>query len=394
MTRLYMSKITWVNLLHFYQPPTADNETVALAAAKSYKRIIGALRRNPQIKFTVNLTGCLLEKLDKLGYNDLIAGIKSLYGKKQIELTGTAAFHPLLPLLPAEEIKNNLEANQKILKKYFGEKFEAKGFFSPELAYSPALAKIISAYGYDWLMLDEISATGKLNQIDFNKLYQEKNTGLKICFRSRKLSRSYTPKTIFDLINQNYAGLAITATDAELYGLRHEDFTGTFEKLLHREEIETKTVSEFLAGLKNEITIAPVASSWESTEAELKKGLPYALWQNKSNKIQKLLWQLADLAISAVNEHERDANYSWARFHLNRGLASCTFWWASARDFKLFGGISWNPDEIERGLNELVKSIRALTAPKSLTAKIASEKLYIKIKTLIWRKHWHYYWGK
>jgi len=387
-----MPKITWINILHFYQPPTADNETVAMAAAKSYQRIIGALQRNPRIKFTANLTGCLLEKLDKLGYHGLLNDLKILRERGQIELTGTAAFHPLLPLLPAAEIKNNIKANQQILKKYFGENFNAQGFFPPELAYGPDLAEIISSYGFKWLMLDEISATGKLNQINFNKLYREKHTGLKICFRSRELSRSYAPKTIFDLIDQNYTGTAITATDAELYGLRHEDHTATFEKLLKRPEIETKTVSEFLAGLPDEIAIVPVASSWESTEAELNQGLPYALWQNKNNQIQKLLWQLADLAISTVNQYRHDGNYVWARHHLDRGLASCTFWWASARDFKLFDALAWSPDEIERGLNELIRSIRALADPATKPAKIAGEKLYIKIKTLIWHKHWHYYW--
>ena len=58
-----MAKITWVNLLHFYQPPTADSETVMEAAEKSYRRISGALRKNPRVKFSVNLTGCLLERL-------------------------------------------------------------------------------------------------------------------------------------------------------------------------------------------------------------------------------------------------------------------------------------------------------------------------------------------
>ncbi|MDO8593041.1 MAG: hypothetical protein Q7R92_04740 [bacterium] len=389
---LHMTKLTWINILHFYQPPTADNETVILAAEKSYKRIIGALKRNPKIKFTVNLAGCLLEKSDKLGYQNLISDIKMLHDNRQIELTGTAAFHSLLPLLPAGEIKRNIETNQAILKKYFGESFSPAGFFSPELAYSAGLAAIIKSYGYQWLMLDEISAMGELNKINFTKSYREKNTGLKICFRSRALSRSYTAKTIFNLINGGFTGTAITATDAELYGLRHEDHSGTFEKLLHRSELETKTVSEFLAGLPDEIAISPIASSWESTQAELKKGLPYALWQNKNNKIQKLLWQLAELAIGTVNGHQADRNYSWARHHLDRGLASCTFWWASARDFELFGGLAWNPDEIERGLNELIRSIRALTAPDSKQAKIAGEKLYIKIKTLIWHKHWHYYW--
>jgi len=52
-----VNKITWVNLLHFYQPPTADNETVVQAAEKSYRRIINALIRNPNIKFTINIAG-------------------------------------------------------------------------------------------------------------------------------------------------------------------------------------------------------------------------------------------------------------------------------------------------------------------------------------------------
>jgi len=389
-----MPKITWINILHFYQPPTADNETVVQAVEKSYQRIIGALKRNPEIKFTLNLTGCLMEKLDRLGYHGLLNDLKDLLNRGQIELTGTAAFHPLLPLLPEEEIKNNLKANQKILKKYFGENFSPPGFFSPELAYDGKLMKIIKAYGYRWVIMDEISALGKLNKINHHNLYRDKNTGLKICFRGRKLSKSYVPKNIFELISKKLPGLAITATDAELYGLRHGDQTATFEKLLKRPEIKTLTVSEFLNSLKEEKELKPLAASWESTEAELKKNLPFKLWCNEKNPIQKTLWQLAGLAISAVKEHRRDANQTWARNHLDRGLSSCTFWWASARDFKLFGAVSWNPDEIEKGATELIKSVRTLADPKTRPVKIAAEKLYLKIKRLIWHKHWRYYWEK
>ncbi len=389
-----MRKIILINLLHFYQPPSAGDETVVEAAEKSYKKIISALKRNPEIKFTINIAGCLLERLEILGYHELISDLKKMFESGQIELTGSAAFHPILPLLPDDEIKRNIEANQKIFKKYFGENFKAAGFFPPELAYSRNLCEIISSYGYEWIALDEISAYGKLNQVDFSRLYIEKSAGMKICFRSRQLSKSYAPKAIFDLINSGFSGIAITATDAELYGLRHEDFTGTFEKLLKRPEIETKTASEFLAGLKHGISISPVASSWESSEDELKKSMPYALWKNKKNKIQKLLWKLAYSAIGSVNQYKDDANFFWSRRHLDRGLASCAFWWASARDFKLLGSVSWNPDEIEKGAEELIKSVRAISDPKSKSAKIKAEKLYIKIKTLIWHKHWNYYWLK
>lgn len=387
-------KLTWVNLLHFYQPPTASNETVIEAAEKSYRLIIDALKKNPRIKFTINLAGCLLEKLNQLGYRSLIADIKILKDKKQIELTGTAAFHPILPLIPEGEIIKNIEANQEILKKYFGKNFSAQGFFLPELAYAAKTAEIIAGFGYRWIILDEIAANGKLNIIDFSKLYLDKNSGLKIFFRSRLLSKSYVPKTILDLITLNYGGLAATATDAELYGLRHNDNDRVLEKLLGQPTLITLTVSEFLAGLKEKVEIRPLASSWESSTGELKRGAPFTLWLNDKNKIQKLLWQLANLAIATVNRHQNDANYSWARLHLNKGLSSCTFWWASARDFKLFGSISWNPDEIERGANELIKSLRSLAQLSTRTDKIAGERLYLKIKRLIWHKHWHYYWLK
>lgn len=385
-------EITWVNLLHFYQPPTADQETVIEATEKSYQRIVGALKKNPKIKFTLNLTGCLLEKLEKAGCRNLIADLKYLHDKRRIELTGTAAFHPILPLLPEREIRRNIEINQKILKKFFGGNFRARGFFLPEMAYGAKTAGIIADLGFNWIALDEISAAGKLNKLDYHKLYLEKNTGLKIFFRQRLISKSYLPETIFNLLRQNYQGLILTATDAELYGLRHNDPRRAFEKLLGRREIKTLTVSEFLAGRREKVRLAPLASSWESTAAELKRKAPFVLWHNDKNKIHQLLWRLANLAIAAVNQRQADANYSWARFHLDRGLSSCTFWWASARDFKLFSPVSWNPDEIERGLNELIKSIRSLAEPKTKATKIAAEKLYIKIKQLIWQKHWRYHW--
>ena len=36
-------KIVWVNLMHFYQPPTASDQAVIEAAEKSYLRVIKAL---------------------------------------------------------------------------------------------------------------------------------------------------------------------------------------------------------------------------------------------------------------------------------------------------------------------------------------------------------------
>jgi len=245
------------------------------------------------------------------------------------------------------------------------------------------------------LLLDEIAYNGRFNQVDFNKVYYDANSKMKVVFRSRKYSKCYVPNFLRDEIKKkNYNNLYITATDAELYGLRHIDHTAVFEDLLEDEKLTTLTISEFISRHKAVEKIKPLACSWESTEKELKEGKPYILWYDKDNDIQQKLWELANLVYQTAEQYKRDNNYGWARWHLVRGLASCTFWWASAKDFRLFGPISWSPDEIERGSNELIRAIRVLDDVATRKIKIKAEKLYIEIKQMVWKKHWKYYWKK
>ena len=396
----------WTNFLHIYQPANSDGHVIKEATEMSYMRLVRALEEHPQIKFTMNITGCLFLRWEEMGYQDLIKRIARLIKKGQIDLTGTAAYHPIIPLIPEKEAISQIKENEVILKKHLGATFKPRGFFFPEMAYSPESAKIVKSLGYEWMILDEIANNGKIGKTDFDRIYRDENSGLLIVLRSRKYSNSYVPVTVLKLLDKNIEqekkGLKpteeniVTATDGELYGLRYIDHTGEFEKLLKRKDIKTATVSEFIDARKENITdIKPSAHSWESSEAELEKNDPFNLWQEKNNTVQKKLWQLANLAIETIEENKTDNNYHWARWHLVRGLASCTFWWASARDFqKMFGPISWNPDQIERGTNELVRAIRALEDVETREAKVKAEKLFIAIKKMIWERHWVYYWKK
>ena len=129
-------------------------------------------------------------------------------------------------------------------------------------------------------------------------------------------------------------------------------------------------------------------SNWESTKQEIKNNQPYALWQGQ-NKLHEALWCLADTAQNILDKNIKDKNYQWARWHFARGLASCTFWWASGRDFrKVFGPIAWNPDEVEKNINELARAIRSLQSPKTKNDKITFEKLQNQTKALLWQIHW------
>ncbi|MEI7452214.1 MAG: polysaccharide deacetylase family protein [Candidatus Falkowbacteria bacterium] len=382
----------WINFLHLYQPANTDAYHVKEATEKSYLRLVRALEEHPEIKFTLNITGCLFLRFEELGYTDLIERLKKLLDKGQIEITGTAAYHGLLPLLPEEEIIAQIKENEDILRKYFGADFKPRGFFMPEMAYGVTAAKIIKQLGYEWIVLDEIAFNGKLNQVDFSKVYLDENSGLKIVFRSRAFSNSYIPDKLIDFFDGE--NLIITGTDAELYGLRHEDPTAELEKVLKVKSFSTELFSEFVA--KAELVKAkPVACSWESNESDLRKNEPYILWWNKKNKIQIALWDFANFTQKVIADNKADDNYVWARWHLVRGLASCTFWWASGHDFTHnFGPNAWSPDDIERGLSEFIRAIRSLHDVTTRSTKIKAEKVYIKIKAMIWQQHWKNHWKK
>lgn len=374
----------WINFLHLYQPMNADAFVIKEATEKSYYRIVRALEEN-NIKFTLNINGCLLVRLDELGFNDLIARVGVLIEQGKVELTGNAMYHPLLPLVEKEEVKKQIQESIKIHNKYFPG-YKPKGFFLAEMAYSPEVAKIIKNFGFEWIILDEIACNGKLKSCDTKKIYSDKNSGLKIIFRSRKNSDGFPPDSLKKEIEKNK--VIITATDGELYGLRHIDHTAEFEKMLKNKNLETQLISDYISMQEGKILITPVLCSWESIEKELKDRQPFALWNGRKNKIQKELWKLADFAWKMVEENKNDKKYSAARWHLVRGLASCTFWWASGRKLGSFGQTAWNPDEIEKGINELIRAIRSLDSGKLNKDKIKAEKMCAKLREMIWVKHW------
>lgn len=189
-------------------------------------------------------------RLDELGYGDLIKRINKLVKKGQIELVGSAAYHALLPLMPVAEIKKQIRENELFLEKYFG-RYKMRGFFLPEMAYNSEAAKIIKSFGYQWIMLSEIAYNGKLNSVDFNKVYQDKTSNLKVIFRSRAFSKCYVPSCLLEKIKNDKNGLYITATDGELYGLRHIDHGKELEKLLKRKNCKLRPSQNLLAERKS-----------------------------------------------------------------------------------------------------------------------------------------------
>ena len=380
----------WLNFLHFYQPPTAADDQIHEVVKSSYQSWADFLIKHKNIKVTANFSGCLIERLFNMGYLKLLKQFSGLVRRGQLELVESAAFHPLLPLLPEKEIIKQIRINHDINRSRLGAVYSPQGFFLPEMAYSPAVGEIIGRFNYHYLLLDQIALTGSIKDpIDNGNHYKIKNSELMVVFRDRKLSQSFVPKAIDlrSIKNKNANEVIITATDGELYGHHYWNWWLPYARVIKNRKITTATLSEYFKSPRAIKEIVPCPSSWESSEKELKKGVPFALWYNPKNKIHQLLWQLANFALELNYANINDQDHFSARLHLEKGLASCTFWWASGRDFELFGAPAWHPEEIEKGALELLRSVRSLKSVDAVI-KIKAEKMFLAVHQAVWFKHW------
>ena len=338
------------------------------------------------------MNASLLECLNEFGYNSLIKEIEKLVLKGKIELAISAAYHPILALVPFEESVRQIKISQEANKKFFPQ-IKAKGFFFPEMVYDKKTAVYLKKIGIKWIILDELAYNGKFDKIDYTKNYIDKNSGLRIIFRSRKYSRDYPPKIILDLLKkkENFSKIVVSGTDAELYGDRHIDYTGDFYHAVRNRQVESLTVSEFLRDLKEKEIVNPKIASWDSSEKMLKEKQTLYFWNNPKNRIHRKMWELANFALKTVGQNRKDKNYKWARKRLDMGISSCSYWWASQENISLWNNPAWHPDLIIIGSKNLVRSVRSLDSI-SISQKLKAEKIFLKITELVWTKHWKKYY--
>jgi len=380
------NKITWVNFLHIYQPPWQDQGVIDQIAAQSYEYLLMLLERYRQFRVTLNVCGNLLEQLQTIRPL-IIKELKKVVARGQVELTGTAKFHALLPLIAEREVVRQIKLNQESLKKFFGQT-KISGFYFPEMAFSPSAAKVVKSMGYKWLILDPIHLG---TSVELDTLYTLNKLGLKIVFRERKISKQYPPEVIFNLLTKSAASKTIiSAHDGETYGHFHEDWQGHIEKVIQNPRVEMITVSQYLKSLTKKKSVSLRSATWETTEKDLKAGHPWLLWDDPKNKIHRHLWQLVKLSSDLIKKYPQDKSWQWARQHLDQGLSSCSFWWSTGKKPSPFSSLTWSPEMIDNGVEELIRVARSLSRATK-AEKIKAEKIYLEVKKNTWIKHWNKY---
>jgi len=371
----------WANFLHFYQPANQQPDILEAIVAQSYRPIIEGIKNHKDVHLTININGALFELLHKYGYEDLIKDLRDLVTEGRIEITGSAKYHALLPLISDEEIIRQIELNTETLKHFLGD-YTPNGFFAPEMAYDERVGKIIENLGFKWIILDEISCGGEVGHVDYSQIYKIYNTNLKVFFRDRRLSNLImsaivrSRETLLDAMQKDMAtgNYIVTAMDAETFGHHRPGLEKMLFEIFETKEFELTKISDLEKFYKLKEEISPARATWASSKEDIEHNIQFLSWNDPENIIHKWQWAFTNLVLAEVqNMDQKHPRYEIVRKKMDIGIASDHFWWASAKPW-------WSLEMIEYGAYTLLDTLRHIPDVKP---KIIEEgrDLYEKIIT-------------
>lgn len=369
----------WINFLHIYQPLNQKPLVLQAVVNESYRPIVEILKRNPSAKIVLNINAVLSELLIEHGYEDLVKSITELVQGEQIELTDSAKYHVILPLLSDSDIKRQIEVNYETNRKIFGSSYSPKGFFPPEMAFDNRIAKILHELGYEWVLADELT-TYKVPSAK-QKGIPMTQEGLYVFTRDRHMSN-----TIMSGVTRNardYLQLSkhvqkpyfVTGMDGETFGHHRPGLEKTLEQLLGSKGVTTQTPSSYLLGQKGKIKsfkFVPELCSWASSQKDVENGIPLLTWDDPENEIHKMQHKFINKITELVHSvSDNDKNYPEIMNKYDVALASDQYFWASAKPW-------WSIEMIE---SELAKALEILPLLPNLSKKDESflNNLYSRI---------------
>ena len=389
--------IYWAQLLHFYQPPTQVPSVLGKICDESYRPLLQVFEEYPNSRATINFNGVLTDMLLDCGHKGVIDGFRSLAENGQLEFTGTGKYHPILPLIPREEVKRQIDLNTQTNRRSFGKAYAPQGFFPPEMCYSQEILQPVIKSGYRWIILSGI-ACPLAWPLDI--IYKAECNGQEIAvfFRDDVLSNRISFQDLaakeFIAHLEEWQGkreniYVVTAMDAETYGHHIQDWERTFLASVYEElelpaepleevkqakalagqhaalltngeaagKIQMVTISQLLDLFPQGQPVEPRPSSWSTTADDIQAGNYYPLWQGRENEVHRLQWAHLNICIELVNKalecadnEESRHSATIARGLLDRAEHSCQMWWASCRPM-------WDINLIHMGLLDQLRTV-------------------------------------
>jgi len=374
--------IYWAPLLHMYQPTFQDRGVLRQIDKECYKPLLKMLEEHDNVKISLNINSVLIDMLYEFDLGDTIEILHNLENSNKIEITGTAKFHPILPLIPQKEIEHQIEIHEETIRNEF-EQWERGGFFPPEMAIGSQVAKVIRELGYKWVIFSGIACPVEWPT---DQIYTSPD-GLKLFFRDDILSNKISFNNITaEGFVEEIKGMAkenkdskqkdkylITAMDSETFGHHIKKYeriflSKAFELINDQKEIKIEFISELSKFFPiNKEMIIPKDSSWSTSYNDMMVNIPYPLWDHPDNRVHTLYWKIVRSLNNLMNLIDKlDLKQNWdverhhdtSRWFYDRGICSDTTWWGNPDRG------TWSPNLVYKGIELLMRS--ALNAQLTL----------------------------
>jgi hypothetical protein len=411
-----MGSIYWASLLHFYQPPIQIPEVLRKVVDESYRPLIDVFAQHPHAKAAVNINGVLTEMLYESGYEDVIDGLRELGLRGQIEFVGSAKYHAILPLINDHEQRRQIRRNHLTNRHFFGDAYQPRGFFPPEMCYDKSFLDPMLDLGHEWVIMSGVACPAPWPRDVIYETTSKDGLQAAVIFRDDVLSNKISFQDLdgrgfVDHLREAHGDgegdmYIVTAMDAETFGHHIENWDQLFlaeayeavapyEEVVQTRSLATSTrtlletmprdasahdrvvsvtISELFDHFPRVSSIEPRPSSWSTTHDDIEQGVPYPLWQAPGNYIHKLQWEHVEIALELVSKAQELADTAVSQRHaeIARGLMdpalhSCQFWWASRRPH-------WDINMIARGLEQQASVVLNAFRAINLSTAVEEEK--------------------
>jgi len=363
-------------LLHFYQPWWQFPAVLQKISDQCYRPILRLLNDISGFCFTANVNLSLLELLEN-EFPDIRAGFREAAESGRIELMGSPAQHPILPLIPEILQKAQIEDDEKSKECKFNLKRNCRGFYLPEMAFSKNDVGLLKNFGYKWTVIDDepFATIYGSGSVPFNHIITW--NGFRLYMRSGLWSNTISSgkysfndikaKMEYELAQwtNNEPGYIIIAMDAETFGHHHRQLIDRFLKPMFQEWVGSRIVP--IETLEQSFPSRSIQylpdGSWSTSADDMRKNDPYPLWNSRFNRYHYMLWKLVNLSLN---------HFEYCQEDCLKITSSCHWWWISGRPH-------WEPEFMKLGARKAVEIVRQYGSPDEIKT---AENIYKELKEL------------
>jgi alpha-amylase len=226
-----MNKIYLSLALHNHQPVGNFDFVIGDAYQKAYEPMLAALERHPGVRLAMHYSGPLRDWLSA-SHPDFLKRIRTLVGRKQIELLTGGYYEPILIALPDADKLGQINKMTEAIRSDFGA--EPIGAWLAERVWEPHLPKPLHEAGVEYTIVDDthFKYAGYTDEDLFGYyVTEEQGHSLKVFGTSKQLrfSTPWTPvKELIEWLKQQAerpvklgapTRVAVMGDDGEKFGL-------------------------------------------------------------------------------------------------------------------------------------------------------------------------------